>query len=445
MQSVLNIALDIIKTLLIIDVMIFVHELGHFIAAKKSGITVLRFAIGFGPKIVGYKKGDTEYCILALPFGGYVKMAGENPAEAIEQEEEIEQNTEGFYTKASVSSRALVAFSGPFMNIVFSVFAIAFAYMIGMPPRLGTEIGFVEPSSPAQKAGIMSGDKVVSIDGYKTRKWDDVREGIAINPEKQLELKVIRNGTEEILYVTPERVNDTEFGKIGVSPPMVPVIGQIKDGSPAELIGFKSGDDILSINGKRISHVIEIVNEIEAVGKKQKTMELTVNRDGNIINLNLPMEFDEIGSLKSLEGMSFGKMVRLNPISAFGAAIPETIETGAKVFQFFKRLIVRDVSAKYVAGPVGIIQITMSVVKTGMAGILWFAGFFSINLGLINLLPIFITDGWVLLMLLIEKVRGQAISLKRQVLIQQVGIVFFIALFLLVTYNDVLRIFTNKL
>lgn len=445
MQSVLNIALDIIKTLLIIDVMIFVHELGHFIAAKKSGIIVLRFAIGFGPKIVGYKKGDTEYCILALPFGGYVKMAGENPAEAIEQEEEIEQNTKGFYTKASVSSRALVAFSGPFMNIVFSIFAIAFAYMIGMPPRLGTEIGFVEPSSPAQKAGIMSGDKVVSIDGYKTRKWDDVREGIAINPEKQLELKVIRNGSEEILYVTPERVNDTEFGKIGVSPPMVPVIGQIKDGSPAELIGFRSGDDILSINGKRISHVIEIVNEIEAVGKKQKTMELTVNRDGNIINFNLPMEFDETGALKSLEGMSFGKMVRLNPISAFGAAIPETIETGAKVFQFFKRLIVRDVSAKYVAGPVGIIQITMSVVKTGMAGILWFAGFFSINLGLINLLPIFITDGWVLLMLLIEKVRGQAISLKRQVLIQQVGIVFFIALFLLVTYNDVLRIFTNKL
>jgi len=447
MQSALNIALDIIKTLLIIDVLIFIHELGHFIAAKKVGIKVLRFAIGFGPKLVGFRKGDTEYCILALPFGGYVKMAGENPAEADEEspeESDEPEDKEGHFSMAPVSHRMLVAFSGPFMNIVFAVFAIAFAYMIGMPPRLGTEIGYIEPNSPAQKAGIMPGDKILSIEGYKTRKWDDVREGVAINPDKEIKIVLLRNQSEEkTVYATPERVEDTEFGRVGISPPMNPVISKVDESSPAEAVGFRSGDTIFRANGKPINHVIEIVNEIEKLGE-QKTMQLAINREGKIVDLNLPLETDESGAIKSLEGLSFGQMVKLDPISAFGAAIPETIETGAKIFQFIKKLIYRDVSAKYVAGPVGIIQITMSVVKTGLAGILWFAAFFSVNLGILNLLPLFITDGWVLLMLLIEKARGQAISLKRQVLIQQVGIGFFILLFLLVTYNDILRLFTSK-
>jgi len=147
--------------------------------------------------------------------------------------------------------------------------------------------------------------------------------------------------------------------------------------------------------------------------------------------------------VKTLEGLAFGKITKMNPISAFGAAIPETIQTGGKIFQFLKRLIFRDVSAKYVAGPVGIIQVTMTAVKSGIAGILWFTGFLSINLGIINLLPLFITDGWVLLMLLIEKIRGKALSIKRQILIQQIGIGFFIILFLLVTYNDIIRIITK--
>jgi regulator of sigma E protease len=444
MQSALNIALDIIKTLLIIDVMIFVHELGHFISAKKVGIKVLRFAIGFGPKIVGFKKGDTEYCILALPFGGYVKMAGENPAE-INTEENIPEEIEGSYLTAPVSHRALVAFSGPFMNIMLAVFAFAFAYMIGMPPRLGTEIGYVEPNTPADRAGILRGDKILSIDGYKTKKWDDVREGIAINPDKQIEIVLLRNETEKkTIYAIPERIEGTEFGRMGISPPMDPVISQVNEGSPAEVSGFRSGDSIIIANGKPINHVIEIVNEIEKIKGQQKSIDLVLNRNGEKINLNLSLELGESGIIKSMDGLSFGQIVRLNPIKAFGVAIPETIETGAKIFQFFKKLISRDVSAKFVAGPVGIIQITMSVVKTGIAGILWFAAFFSINLGLVNLLPIFITDGWVLLMLLIEKLRGQALSIKRQVLIQQIGITFFIVLFLLVTYNDILRIFTNK-
>ncbi len=439
-MNITNTALDIIKTLLIINFLIFVHELGHFIAAKKSGVKVLRFSIGFGPKIFGFKRGDTEYCIRLLIFGGYVKMAGENPAE------EPPEDKEGLYNLAPISSRAAIAFSGPIMNIIFAVIAIAFAYMIGLSPRPGTEIGYVEPNSPAERAGLTVGDKLLSINGYKTKNWDDVREHIAINPDKEIEVKLLRKEEGiKIIKLIPERVEGTDFGKIGISPPMSPTISQVKRGSEADLAGFKENDTIVSVNGKPITHVIEFVDEIEKAQKSKMSIDLIIMRDGKSVDIKLNLDFDESGKIKTLEGLAFGKIVRMNPISAFGASIIETIETGGKIFQFLKRLIIRDVSAKYVAGPVGIIQVTMTAVKSGIAGILWFSGFLSINLGIINLLPLFITDGWILLMLLIEKIRGKALSIKRQMLIQQIGIAFFIILFLFVTYNDIIRIITRSL
>lgn len=444
MELVTGTTWNIIKTLFLISFVIFVHEIGHFITAKRFKIKVERFSIGFGPKLVGFKRGETEYVISWLPiFGGYVKMAGENPAER--KEEEIDTDLKGQFYSAPVYQRALIAISGPAMNVLFAIVAISFAYMLGMPPRSGTEVGYVKPNSPAEKAGIKPGDKILSIAGYKVRKWDDISENIGINAGKEIDIKLMRNGETITLFATPERMGDVDIGRIGISPPLEPIIGQVAPDSDANKAGFREGDQIVAVNGDKIGHILELLDEIETSRPQDNKVNLTIIRDGNRMELPLKVEFDASGNLTSLGGISFGKIVRLNPISAFGVGTFETFQIGGKVFQFLKRLILRDIPVKYVSGPVGIVQITMSAVRTGISGILWFAGFLSVNLGVINLLPIFITDGGVLLFLVIEKLRGKPMTVKRQILVQQIGLGVIITLFLLVTYNDVLRLIRGSL
>jgi regulator of sigma E protease len=581
----MDFAINLIWTLILVGIIIFFHELGHFIAAKKVGIKVERFSIGFGPKMIGFKKGETEYQISWIPIlGGYVKMAGENPSEEPNSEGEEE---EGQFLAAPVSHRAIVAASGPGMNLVFAVVVVALAYMFGLPAQLGTTIGYVEPDSPASIAGIQRGDQLLSINGYKVRNWDDVRENVAINPEKQINLTLMRDGSEKTIQVIPDRaqsytfsidlkireeldsgnvpesirqrlidsdiplspdamvstekpdekwlINDkeakylvlkdnkrfsvyrgtegdpsqllaifkldfpeeldegviseelkqrfkdngislsesalvsrdevpdkwlivdkgrtyhvnkesgrldvykeTEFGMIGVSPVIKPVIGNVESDSSSYEAGFRSGDVIVAVNGKEVKHIIELVDGLQDFSSESAV--LTVERNGDRIDLTIPMDFSESGELPVLQGLAFGEIIHLGPIAAFMKALPETVRLGGKIFQFLKRMFTREVSMKYVAGPVGIVQLAVKVVETGVAQTLWFAGFLSVNLGIVNLLPLFITDGGVLVFLFIEKLRGRRLSRKKQIIIQQIGVGFIALLFLLVTYNDFIRL-----
>jgi len=521
---------NILWTLIVVGVIIFFHELGHFLAGKRLGIKVERFSIGFGPRLLGFKRGETEYRISWFPiFGGYVKFAGENPAE--EQNEE-----EGQFLSAPVSHRAIVALSGPGMNMVSAVFAVALAYMVGLSPPPGTTVGYVYPDSPAAKAGIAPGDKILSVDGYKVKNFNDIKENVSINPDEEIEVTLLRNEDREItVKVTPAserreilvldiglefqsdldnstiseelrqelRSNGislsqdanvlveetgsrwliadkdrkypvkkeialspygppTDTGSVSSIPQSVPagftvvtltvrrdgdavdvplvlksedrlmvywemedvmigigsfdkpVIGYVKPGSAAAEAGFRPNDTIEAVNHKKIESTTEFFNELQGA-------------------------FGKDSQLISLGGFSFGKVVGLNPVAAFGKAIPETIQMGGKIFQWLKRMIIGEVSADKIAGPVGMIQITMVVLKTGVARTLWFAGFLSVNLGIVNLLPLFITDGALIVFLIIEKLRGRAMNRKRQLLVQQVGLAFIILLFLFITYNDILR------
>ena len=534
MYSIISVLWSLIRTFLIVGIIIFFHELGHFLAAKKLGITVERFSIGFGPRLTGFTRGGTEYRISWIPiFGGYVKMLGENPNErpvegAEETEEELKEPEAGRFDLAPVHHRAIVAASGSVMNVIFAVFAIALAYMIGMPsymaPNEDTTIGYVRPHSPASRAGMIPGDKLLSISGYKVRVWTDISENVAISPDKELEMVVLRNGSEEItLRATPERLVrlfgidrlkfqsdldsgiisenlrqelarkglpisqnamvrieepdgrqlivdedneedneennkyeylvkeeedklgiyvETKYGLLGVAAAGRPVIGSVEGDSPADKAGFQPDDVIVAVNQVRIEHSIEFEEQLGDITDKAIT--LTVERGENTIVMPLELEYNEDGRLISLGGISFGKLVRLNPISALIKAVPETVRLGGKIFQFLKRLIIGDISRKWVAGPIGIVQITMLMLKTGVASTIHFAGMLSINLGIVNMLPLIITDGAMIVFLIVEGLRGKPMKRKRQMMIQQVGLVFIVLLFVFLLYNDIARWITGS-
>lgn len=203
----------------LIGVLILVHELGHFLAAKKVGIKVERFSIGFGPKMIGFTKGDTEYRISWLPvFGGYVKMLGENPAERPEDEtiEGKTESEEGRFDLAPVSHRIIVALAGPGMNMLFAVLAVALAYMIGLPPALDTTVGYVQPDSPASEAGIVQGDKIISVGGYKVKTFSDIQENVFINSGEEIEIALLRDGDKEITVQVTPAPKRTELALFGI-------------------------------------------------------------------------------------------------------------------------------------------------------------------------------------------------------------------------------------
>ena len=220
----------IVLAVLSLGFIIFIHELGHFLAAKRCGIRVDKFSIGFGPKLIGFKRGETEYCLSLLPFGGFVKMPGENPEERT--------GATGEFSSAPVEHRFFVVIAGPAMNFVFGILAFSLVYMIAgeVIPKSSqtTQIGYVAEDSPAKTVGIQPGDEIVAINGRPIRKWDELQTRILTQPGKELEVELLRNGQRQKLHVTPKRVDKKglgEVGQIGVSPRQEVLVHSVADES----------------------------------------------------------------------------------------------------------------------------------------------------------------------------------------------------------------------
>lgn len=430
--------LTILYVLFSIGFLIFIHELGHFLAAKKVGIKVERFSIGFGPKLIGKKWGDTEYQISWLPlFGGYVKMPGENPNE--------QTGEEGEFSSASVPRRFAVVIAGPAMNFLLAVLIFYGLFIVGVPePIKTTQIGYVEPSSPADKSGLQPGDKIISINRYKVNSWDDIRENIGPHAGQKLTLMVERSGQIMNIAVTPEEKVEPslgKIGKIGIAPPVELVVGAIEKGSKASKADIKPKDKIVAVNHKAVNQA-NLIDEIQASHKKD--IVLTVERENKNIDLKFDPEFDSAGKLASWGGLFFQnptKMEKYNPLLAWPKAFQESLIMVKKTVITLKKLISREISPKHLAGPIGIVQLSVTATKVGgIMGLLSFMALVSVNLCIVNLLPIPIADGGLVVLLGIESLYGKPLSVKKQVIIQQVGIWFVILLFLMVTGNDIMRL-----
>jgi len=347
----------LVATIFVLGILIFFHELGHFLIAKKSGIRVERFSLGFPPKMIGKKIGDTEYCLSWIPLGGYVKMAGEDPDET-----KIQGKPWEFMSKP-VGIRALVVAAGPVMNLILAVFIFwGIIFFKGMQEihEESTQVGLVASGKPADEAGIKPGDEIISINGVEVTSFLEMAQIIYQQVEKPIEVKWTRDGKEYTAQITTfkdkvlnEEGEITEVGKIGIGPSYTTI---------------------------------------------------------------------KVGFFKSF-------------LEAVGTTIFILVES----IKFIAGLITGTASVKLLGGPLFIAQTAGQTAKTGFVNLLGFMALLSVNLSLINLLPIPVLDGGHLLFLSIEKIKGSPLSLKQRATMQQIGLAFLILLIIFVTYNDLLR------
>ncbi|HLA50667.1 MAG TPA: RIP metalloprotease RseP [Thermodesulfobacteriota bacterium] len=429
----------LISFLVVLGILVFIHELGHFIMAKLSGVGVLKFSLGFGPKIIGIKRGETEYLISALPLGGYVKMVGESTDEEVSQED----NEKSFANKP-LSKKAAIVVAGPIMNLVLAFALLPLIYLIGIqiPAYLDKEpiIGYVVKGEIADKAGLRKGDIILSIDDESIKNWEELNTAIISNPNRSLKLKIKRDGALKEILFTPEASSRTGGGIAGFLPPVIPAVGGLNKGLPAEKAGLKIGDTILAVNGVKIDHWIELQQAIQ--NKKAEEKLLLIKRGNETFTVGIKPELNE--DIKAyVIGISPLQETITRRYGPVGAVIEGTKKMGEltiMTFVIIKKLFFGEISIKTLGGPLMIAQVAGQAAESGLTALLSLTAFLSLQLGILNLLPIPVLDGGFFVFFGIEALRGKPLSEKVMTIVQNIGIGLLVLLMVFVTYNDVMRL-----
>jgi regulator of sigma E protease len=444
--------IKIILGLLGLGVVVFVHELGHFLAARLVGIDVEAFSIGWGNPILKKKIGTVEYRLGMFPLGGYCKMRGENEfQEAWEKGQQGVSYTRGAYFAASPPRRILVAFAGPFFNLVFAVLALSIIWGVGFEVNtldnrivLASEI-HPEEHYPADDAGLKTGDRIVEINGKKTSYYHEVQENIAVNPEKPLLLIVERDGEKLPLEVTPSLDKSSGAGKIGVYFWTDPVIETVNPESPAALAGLSGGDRIESVNGRPISHSLDFLMELE---EKPAVLALGFTRNGEKRQADLIPQYDDRGEANP--GIVWASIQYRTPLlSPFAALTRGAAESWKTLVVSLRslRLLFKGIDlTQAVSGPVRITYMMGDVAAEGFgqgfgAGVRSMADFLaliSIALCVMNLLPLPILDGGMIVLFVIEMIRRKPINPRAAAVFQTLGAALIFGLMILAVFGDIL-------
>lgn len=421
-----------------LGVMVLVHEWGHFVLARLFGVRVEVFSIGFGPRLFGVRRGPTDYRISALPLGGYVRMAGDNPAE------ERRGDPDEFLSKPRWQ-RCLIALAGPTTNFLMAVVLTAALFVHGgeQPSYADKPVAIagVVKGSPAQKAGIQAGDRIVGFDGVNNPTWDRVALELALSPPgHSIPVKIDRNGQ---LLTTSVQSEPQPFNALGYPAEPV-VVGAVAPNLPAMHAGLKEGDVIVAANGQHLDAPSQFSELVQRNAGNPMTLDIL--RNGQPLSLQLtPMWGDPGDGMPRWEiGITFRFVTspkRYSPPEALWKATQFHIVLADKLIYLVGQLFTGKVSLKQVQGPLGIVQESSRAAKRGFGDLISLMALVSLNLGILNLLPIPILDGGHILMLGIEGLLRHDLSLKIKERFVTVGMVFLLLIFLIVMYNDVLRLF----
>ena len=443
-----------------LGILVSIHEFGHFWVARRCGIKVLRFSVGFGMPL--WRRTDrhgTEFVIAAIPLGGYVKMLDERESPVPDDQKHLSFNSK------PVLSRIAVVAAGPLANFILAIAALWLMYVIGVKTVL-PQVGEVIPESPAAMAGIQPGDEIVRVDDVETLNWQQVNMEMLsfIGESRSLDL-VVREGEagEKPVgseYIRSVAINNWLVGQESIDPirslgivpytPVIPaVIGQVAPGGAAEKSGFVVGDQVVAMNGQPVADWLAWVKLIRANAGVQ--LDVTVDRNGRELELQLtPGEKNVSGQTVGYIGagvQSVGwpeglvRTIQYNPVSAVYQATKATASLTGMTLESLWKMVAGLVSVKNLSGPITIAKVAGASLESGLENFLYFLAMLSVSLGVLNLLPIPVLDGGHLLFYLVELVRGRPVSEKTQMIGLKIGVTLVVSVMMLALYNDLSRLF----
>lgn len=425
--------------IVIFGAIVFFHELGHFIAAKKVGIRVNVFSIGFGKRLLGFKHGDTDYRVSLMPFGGYVAMAGEESRDRKGEKEE--------FGSKSPLERFFVIIMGPIMNFLLAALILWFGVLMGEPKSIentNMRVGYIKPNSIADTIGMKHGDVVKTINGEMVSEWTMVYKRVMFS-SRNAKITFSRQGEVFEKTFAIERNKMTGIIDFGLYPDLKPEVEKTTIGSPAEKAGIIAGDIIIKLNENAVSCWDEFAQRLDDIYKNnpQETVTITLQRNEELITV--PVRAQKIdGKFKIGVIRKRQEFIQRVPfLQSFKIAKIKYMEMVNDTISAFKLFATNAISTKTLSGPIGIIQVTSEVAKFGLRSLMIFIAFLSINLGIINLLPIPITDGGQIMFIMLEKILGKPLETKTTAIITNVSLFALVALALYVTYNDLIRILSN--
>jgi regulator of sigma E protease len=451
-------ALDyVVSAIVALGALIFIHELGHFLVAKAMGVGVERFSLGFGPRIFSFRRGETEYCISIVPLGGYVKMTGEEAhgEDAIHPATEVPPvDPAKSFSAKPLWARALIVFAGPGMNFVLAaaIFTVVFA-TVGVPV-LEPTIGRVLPDGAAAQAGLRPRDRVVAIDDKPIEHWAEIEAIVARANGRPLALTIQRDGATQTITATPRKVSvrspfnePTEAWSLGARPYLPPVVGEVRPGMPAAEAGVQPGDRVVMLNGQPIETWDELAELIST--RADEALTLRIERGGSRMDVTVTprveVERDALGTETKVGRIGIATATsqtfkRSDPLSAVGSGLARTWDVTAITVLSIWKLVTGTIPASNIGGPLQITMVAGQQAQQGVVSYAFFVALISVNLAILNLLPVPMLDGGHLLFFAIEAVLGRPLSVRKREIAQQIGLALLLLLMVFALFNDLTRL-----
>lgn len=439
----MQISTNILAFVFVLSFLIFFHESGHFLVAKLFRFPIEVFSIGFGKRLFGWKRNGTDYRVSLVPLGGYVKIVGLGPDES-----DVVAGESAPVMQGTRWQRFLVLLAGPAVNLVLALLLTAAAFAIGIVvPKYADEkpvVKHVDAGSPAEKAGVKVDDLVVSLSGKPVSTWREVETHLGLAPREEIPVVLDRSGQQVSVVIRPEPQTKYDIGYTGLNPYLAPIIGSLVKGYPGEKAGLKVDDRILSVGGAAVDGYFEVVRRVREASRDfgtdgAKPIAFEIERAGARLAVDVTPRL-EGGSWRVGFTPKYELVKRKMPFfAAIGASWTENLRQTAAVGQTIRRMVSGSGSIRQLSGPVDIAKFSGEAVRTGAAALLGFMGLLSLQLGLLNLLPIPLLDGGQLFILTLEGIVRRDFSLKLKERLLQAGFVFLVLLMVSVLAFDIAK------